>query len=153
MTHNTVLVLVTLGTTESKVLRLLRALQELAAKAPGGTAATATAPVALPELSELRQVPREAYFGASKVVPLHDSDNQLNPELVGAISADQIVPYPPGIPVLVPGQVITEAIARFMSYLCRDNNGLEMHGVIDSEEEPKLRVVATGPGDSLVTID
>ncbi|MEH6609795.1 MAG: ornithine decarboxylase [Halioglobus sp.] len=142
VTHNTVSILVTLGTTESKVLRLLRALQELAVNAPGASEATAAAPAALPELSELRQVPRDAYFGPSRVALLHDSEMQLNPEIVGAISADQIVPYPPGIPVLVPGQVITEAIARFLSYLCRGNSGLEMHGVIDSEEEPKLRVVA-----------
>ncbi len=33
-------------------------------------------------------------------------------EAVGRIAADFVVPYPPGIPLLVPGEMISEEIAQ-----------------------------------------
>lgn len=48
--------------------------------------------------------PREAFFAPTRIVPTDDA--------VGGISADLIAPYPPGIPVLAPGEVITpDAVA------------------------------------------
>jgi lysine decarboxylase len=43
---------------------------------------------------------REAYFASTVVVPVEDA--------VGRISADSVAAYPPGIPNLMPGEVITE---------------------------------------------
>jgi arginine/lysine/ornithine decarboxylase len=40
------------------------------------------------------------------------------PRLLGRISADQVVPYPPGIPVLVPGQRISEDVLDFLLSCC-----------------------------------
>ncbi len=141
VTHNTVSVLVTLGTTQSKVLRLVQALQELASKAPQAGSTSGDPPAVLPALSELRCVPRDAYFGGSRRERVLSATGGLNPDLVGLICADQIVPYPPGIPLLVPGQLITQEIGEFLAHLCRANYGLELHGVIDSEDDPTLRVV------------
>ncbi|MFC5379886.1 aminotransferase class I/II-fold pyridoxal phosphate-dependent enzyme [Aquipuribacter nitratireducens] len=45
--------------------------------------------------------PREAFFAASEVVPL--------PAAVGRVSAELVAPYPPGIPVLAPGEQVTAA--------------------------------------------
>ena len=45
---------------------------------------------------------REAYFADSEMVPVL--------EAVGRISADLIAPYPPGVPVLAPGELITQEI-------------------------------------------
>ena len=42
--------------------------------------------------------PRDAFFAKSRAVPLR--------EAAGEISADLIIPYPPGIPVIAPGDVI-----------------------------------------------
>ena len=48
--------------------------------------------------------PRDAFFASTCSVPVKDAIDQISAELV--------CPYPPGIPVLVPGEVITaEAIA------------------------------------------
>ena len=74
-------------------------------------------------------------------MPLNASDRGVNEALLGAVSADQIVPYPPGIPVLVPGQVITGAIARFLYDLHHGNTGIEIHGLLEEGEEPCLRIV------------
>ncbi|HEY7008642.1 MAG TPA: aminotransferase class V-fold PLP-dependent enzyme, partial [Jatrophihabitantaceae bacterium] len=43
--------------------------------------------------------PRDAFFGPHEVVPAAQA--------VGRVSAEMIAPYPPGIPVLVPGELIT----------------------------------------------
>ncbi|PWJ24778.1 arginine decarboxylase [Branchiibius hedensis] len=48
---------------------------------------------------EMVTTPRRAYFAAAQAVPLHDA--------VGEVSAELVAPYPPGIPVLAPGERIT----------------------------------------------
>jgi arginine decarboxylase len=45
--------------------------------------------------------PREAFFSDYEVVDSADA--------VGRVSAEMICPYPPGVPVLSPGELITEA--------------------------------------------
>jgi arginine/lysine/ornithine decarboxylase len=50
--------------------------------------------------------PREAFFADARAIPLKES--------IGEISAELVIPYPPGIPVLVPGDVIT---AEKLDYL------------------------------------
>lgn len=66
----------------------------------------------------------------------------LNPGIFGSISADLVVPYPPGIPVLIPGQVITQEIANFLIGLYHSNNGIEIHGLVLRGDEAYLRIVA-----------
>jgi arginine/lysine/ornithine decarboxylase len=60
-------------------------------------------------VTEQAMVPREAFFAPSEMVAPDAA--------VGRISADIVVPYPPGIPVLVPGEVITEAIAEHLEHV------------------------------------
>ncbi len=143
VTHNTLSILVTLGATDSKVLRLLNALNKLAQKAPAntGTASPRRTVTPLPVLSGFACLPRDAYFGPSRKIPLNASGRGVNEALVGAVSADQIVPYPPGIPVLVPGQIITSDIAHFLFDLYHSNTGIEIHGLLEEREEPCLRVL------------
>jgi len=48
--------------------------------------------------------PREAFFAANETVPAEAA--------IGRVSAELVAPYPPGIPVLAPGELITaEALA------------------------------------------
>ena len=73
--------------------------------------------------------------------------------LAGRVCADQIVPYPPGIPVLVPGQVITPKIAEYLGNLLRwlsEPAEDIMRPVLltkssDWAYEAEHRVVLTGP--------
>lgn len=46
--------------------------------------------------------PREAFFAARESVPVERA--------VGRVSAELIAPYPPGIPVLAPGEEVTDAV-------------------------------------------
>jgi arginine decarboxylase len=139
VTHNTVSVLVTLGTTQSKVLRLLSALRSLAGSR--GAQESAALPT-LPPPGPLRARPRDVYFGPTEVLPLTDGEHSLNRSLLGRVSADQVVPYPPGIPVLVPGQEITDAVLRFLLDLHHVEGAVELHGMARSEGRLYLRVAA-----------
>ncbi|GMG86485.1 aminotransferase class I/II-fold pyridoxal phosphate-dependent enzyme [Biformimicrobium ophioploci] len=137
-TANTVSVLVTLGSTESKLLRLIHALQQLADGARHNTHLTSPRP--LPEFSRFTCLPADAYFAESEEISLANNENALE-HLKGRTSADEIVPYPPGIPVLVPGQEITEEIVKFLQKLLQGQTSTEIHGLIFRSDEPYLRVV------------
>lgn len=141
ITHNTLSVLVTLGTTQSKVLRLLNALRSLAREL-SGSAQQSTAPSVLPAIGDVVISPRVAFFGASDNLPLSDDSHGVNQALVGRVSADQLVPYPPGIPVLVPGQRISEDVLHYLLDLYHADSGIELHGLMKHDGRPMLRVTA-----------
>jgi lysine decarboxylase len=46
--------------------------------------------------------PRAAFFGPSETVALRD--------VIGRVSVELVAPYPPGIPVLAPGEEVTDAV-------------------------------------------
>jgi lysine decarboxylase len=50
---------------------------------------------------------RDAYFADTEVVSAEKA--------IGRISADLIAPYPPGVAVVAPGEVLTEAIVSGLS--------------------------------------
>lgn len=62
--------------------------------------------------------PREAYFSDKEQIHYKDS--------VGRIATETITPYPPGIPVVLPGQVINSEVIQFLS-----NNSSSVHGTIN----------------------
>lgn len=87
--------------------RLLDALEQLTQAAPG----MPTPPqIALPTLRDLEPEmviqPREAFFGPVDDVPLA--------EAAGRIAAEQITPYPPGIPAILPGERINGAVLEYL---------------------------------------
>lgn len=140
VTHNTISVLVTLGTTHSKVLRLVNALRELAQEQAPNRERVVNPPL-LPKLARMAMNPRQAYFNDSEYLPLVDEQHQLNNSLLGRVCADQVVPYPPGIPVLVPGQEITREILGFLLDLQHNELGIEIHGVVREDGMQLVRVV------------
>jgi arginine decarboxylase len=111
--------LLTIGTTRSKCSRLYDALMRIARekRAPRRLYRT-------PDLPPFTgwYLPRDAYYCGGELVPLLDENDQPNRQLVGRICADQMVPYPPGIPVLVPGQLITDNIVEYLIRYLRVQN-------------------------------
>ncbi|GAB5414132.1 MAG: aminotransferase class I/II-fold pyridoxal phosphate-dependent enzyme [Congregibacter sp.] len=145
VTHNTLSILVTLGATRSKVLRLIAALERIA-RTPNDDDGEQSSDGAddyrvLPPLAPMRLSPREAYFGPTELIALSRGVQGLNRALIGRSSADQIVPYPPGIPVLVPGQELTEAVLEFLMALMQSDASIELHGIVRREGRVLLRVV------------
>ena len=62
--------------------------------------------------------PREAIFADSQYTDLYES--------IGKVSADFLIPYPPGIPLLVPGEIVTEEIINALKSYRK--NGIEVIG-------------------------
>ena len=63
-------------------------------------------PLPAPTLPQRVLSPRQALFAPSRVMPLKDC--------LGEVSACQIAPYPPGVPVVAPGERIGK---KELSYL------------------------------------
>lgn len=138
-TFNTLTLLLTIGTTRSKVSRLYDALMRIARenKAPRRLVQTPE----IPSFTKLRYLPRDAYYCGGELVPVFDDRERVNKELTGRVCADQIVPYPPGIPVLVPGQLITPQIIDYLGDLLHSHKRMEMHGVVHEGYLPCIRVL------------
>ena len=146
-TFNTLTFLLTIGTTRSKVSRLYDALMRIAreGRAPRRLVQTPE----IPGFTKLRCLPRDAYYCGGELVPLFDEHERVNHALAQRVCADQIVPYPPGIPVLVPGQLITPAIVQYLGDLLRSQKRVEMHGVVMEGYQPCIRVLKPAEEKSL----
>lgn len=110
-----VIFLVTLGDTEETVGKLLDALKEIAAGCEVGKVIRYCPP--LPAIPEQAVSPREAFYNETKVVPLTSA--------VGEISAESIMAYPPGIPLVCPGERITQEIVDYVQILKQENADLQ----------------------------
>src|SRR6056297_2962161 len=64
---------------------------------------------------ELAMSPREAFYSDTEKVIMIDS--------IGRISGESIMAYPPGIPIITPGEVITQEVIEYALYL-KENNAL-----------------------------
>ena len=97
-----VVCLVTIGDTEASVHRLVAAFTTLSREhyGGGGKRAHLRSSGAVVAPAELAMSPREAFFAPSRAIPLVAASGEISSELV--------IPYPPGIPVLAPGETITD---------------------------------------------
>ncbi|MCC5650842.1 aminotransferase class I/II-fold pyridoxal phosphate-dependent enzyme [Nostoc sp. XA013] len=57
----------------------------------------------------LQLSPREAFFAVSEILPLTQTNKRICAEIV--------CPYPPGIPVLMPGEVITQSVLEYLQQI------------------------------------
>ncbi|MEH2254865.1 aminotransferase class I/II-fold pyridoxal phosphate-dependent enzyme [Nostoc sp.] len=57
----------------------------------------------------LQLSPREAFFAVSEILPLTQTNKRICAEIV--------CPYPPGIPVLMPGEVITKSVLEYLQQI------------------------------------
>jgi len=93
-----ILCIITAGDTPETAEKLVEALR-LMAKHHEGKAQTRDVVVKTPEIPHLSLSPRDAFYAETEVVPLR--------EAAGRIIAEFIFVYPPGIPILLPGEVIS----------------------------------------------
>jgi arginine decarboxylase len=113
---------ITFGDSEATVDRLCDALDAIGAKATGSAeAVTALAVPRLPLFTGLACSPREAFYGPCEALPLR--------ACVGRISAEMVVPYPPGIPVLGPGEEISSETVDYLIEAAM--RGVYVHGPRD----------------------
>jgi arginine/lysine/ornithine decarboxylase len=117
-TFNTITLLITIGTTRSKTNRLFLALESLSGKGKKSKATKRDNEIKM-VLSELKYLPRHAFYCDGELIDIRDAKNK--------ISTVMAVPYPPGIPILIPGQIITGEIIDYLTRLTE--KGVEIHGM------------------------
>ena len=72
---------------------------------------------------EMAVTPREAWFAEGKAVPWEKA--------LGCVAAETAAPYPPGIPLVCPGEVLTEEVWDALDW-CR-RGSVSIHGPADPE--------------------
>jgi arginine decarboxylase len=103
--HRRLMALVTYAHDEADVDRLASALEQLAAEQRADSKLERVAAAAT-LATEQAMTPRDAFFATSEMV--------APAQAVGRVNCDIVTPYPPGIPVLAPGELITDAIVEHL---------------------------------------
>lgn len=131
--HRRVMALITYADTDATAQRLIDAMAALAEEHAGAK----PRPVDdVPSWSQLRTetvvLPRDAFLGATEILPWRQA--------AGRVSAEMICPYPPGIPVVAPGELLTDTIVDYLQ--CQAAQGVMVEGAAD-ESLAEFRVVAS----------
>jgi lysine decarboxylase len=127
-----VVALFTIGTTRDAADRLAFAFEEMAAddRAVDMYAASGILErrvnrgnYRLPKIPKMRMLPRDAFLAETDSVPFRDS--------AGRICAETIAPYPPGIPVIAPGEELTNELVDYLRLEMKA--GVRIQGPYDDE--------------------
>jgi arginine decarboxylase len=127
-----VVALYTIGTTAEASDQLIRGVSELAREdrpldifSPSGVLdrRMKTGTYHLPKIPPIRLVPRDAFLASTEFVPFKNS--------AGRVCAEVITPYPPGIPVISPGEEITHEIIDYL--MLEKRAGVKMQGPYDDD--------------------
>jgi len=116
--YNT-LAIVSLGDQKEDLQKLVDAFKDIAGKRQTKDASKW---VNIPFCPEMIVSPRDAFYSQKRVVPLAFS--------AGEISAEMIMAYPPGIPVICMGERITQDIIEYIQLLQAE--GCELQGATDA---------------------
>ncbi len=115
------LFLLTYADTENTISKLIDALKKLSAYKKNFAPVEINLPAQ--KISAVEVSPREIFFAETEIVELKKS--------VGKICAEEITFYPPGIPILNPGEIITQEI---LNCICTNKKiGGRIIGASDSE--------------------
>jgi lysine decarboxylase len=124
--HRRIVAQLTFADDEKSADRLLTALADLTR-----TSLPAPRSVVLPAPRELElesvMSPREAFFAAQETVPAD--------EAAGRIAAEQLTPYPPGIPAILPGELITAGVVEYL------RSGVEATMAVPDAADQSVRTI------------
>jgi arginine/lysine/ornithine decarboxylase len=114
-----------IGNTPADVDQLVAALRTLAAAEKSPTTQNNRPEALYPQLpTSMALAPRDAFFAPTATVPIEQS--------IHCVSAELVCPYPPGIPVLFPGEVITQTAIAYLRQV------LTSGGMISGCTDPTL---------------
>lgn len=103
-----ILCFITIGDSEKSIELLLKALRDISKKRVSPKFKN-TGFLNFPAIPELVLAPRKAFFARKKMISWGRA--------AGQISGEFIIPFPPDIPLIVPGEKITHDIVEYVSDL------------------------------------
>lgn len=101
-----ILCIITPGDSEREAGLLVSALRRLSDEFSHQAEKGVKPKVLLPDIPALALTPRDAFYAETEVVPFHES--------AGRIIAEFVMVYPPGIPIFIPGEIITEENLKYI---------------------------------------
>lgn len=125
-----ILAIISYANTQEDIEMFVSALSDISAHHSSGIPLCET--TKMPQQACCAMSPREAFFAKKKVIPWNEAQ--------GCISAEMIAPYPPGIPVIRPGEIFTSEILDHLKQI-RSSGGY-IHGLSDETMET-LTVVSS----------
>ncbi|NNG66583.1 aminotransferase class I/II-fold pyridoxal phosphate-dependent enzyme [Caldanaerobacter subterraneus] len=114
-----ILAMVTVGDDEKRVKMLLEGLKKLSKNRKRVKFGDR---ILFPSLPEMELTPSEAVRKKKVRVPFEKAE--------GAISADFVTPYPPGVPLICPGERIEKDMVKYIEVLY--NKGIKVLGIQDN---------------------
>lgn len=105
-----VLAILAVGSTKDDVDRLIYALQDMSNKYYQ-KGKRHRVPILNFDYADIAISPREAYFSSYQTIPISSSE--------GEISCESVMIYPPGIPILIPGERISKNVIDIYRYYVR----------------------------------
>jgi len=122
-----ILCIVSLGDTETEADILVNALNELAVECEHRVGQIEPIEVLLPEIPVLALTPRDAFYSETEVVPFEESE--------GRIIAEFVMVYPPGIPIFIPGEIITKENLHYI------RKNLEVGLPVQGPEDDEIKTI------------
>jgi len=101
-----ILAIISLGDTQESIERLVDALKSMAKKLG---VKDVKKPTIIPHSPQVIVSPRDAFYSYKKPMKLEDA--------VGEVSAEMVMAYPPGIPLILPGERITRDLVDYIRIL------------------------------------
>jgi len=101
-----ILAIVSIGDRKEDLEALVSALKDIALKAERKELKNSTIPPLSPEMIVS---PRDAFYNPKKTVRLEESE--------GEIAGEMVMAYPPGIPIICPGEKITKDMVNYIKIL------------------------------------
>lgn len=95
-----ILCIVTPGDSNEDLIILVQALKKLSQEFSYQVNTNKISMVLLPNIPPLALTPRDAFYSETEVIPFEES--------AGRIIAEFVMVYPPGIPIFIPGEIITK---------------------------------------------
>jgi len=115
-----ILIFLTPGITKEEIDKLIITLKDISIKYKKGPIEEE---VIIPEIPKMAVTPKEAYINEKEIIELKDAKGRISGKVISA--------YPPGLPIVVPGEKISENILNYIYDLKEKKANLQ--GFIDVE--------------------
>lgn len=100
-----ILAYISVGDRHSDIERLIGALSEIRRRFKKSKAGMLETEYIIPQVV---LTPQQAFYGEKKSLPME--------ECIGKVCTEFVMSYPPGIPILAPGEMITQEIVDYVTY-------------------------------------